>query len=365
MGYLERIYSSFPWFRLAQEGVSRGKVSTFPLIKPVLMADRYMPFPVPEAVMDRLHQVSNVAFDRYVSCVMPRADIFVGHEAVGLISGTRARQRGSAYVCDRGCTHMAWRERVLQEERDRFGIGKKRRPATYDREIEEYDRADLIVVPSGIARRSFIESGIAPDKVAVVPYGVSLERFHPVTRPDPGRFDVLFAGGLSARKGAFDLLESFRMAAIPGSHLTIAGTIDPEIESRHGDLLARPNITRAGHVPHDQLKDLMSRSHVLVLPSIEDGFGMVVSEAMACGCPAVVSENAGAADIVREGENGFVVPIRSPETIAARLTDLAHDPRRREKMGIAALETVRTLGGWETYGRQMVVKYRRLLDARV
>ena len=115
MGYLERSYSSFTWFQLAQEGVSREKVSTFPLIKPLPMAGRYLPFSVPEAVMDRLHQLSNVALDHYVSCVMPQADIFVGHEAVGLLSGTKAQRRGSAYVCDRGCTHMAWRERVLQD----------------------------------------------------------------------------------------------------------------------------------------------------------------------------------------------------------------------------------------------------------
>jgi len=364
MGHLERIYSGFPWFRLAREGVSRGKVSTFPFVRPMIMAARHLPFSVPGPIMDRMHEISAVTLDRYVSGVIPEADIFVGHEAAGLVSGTKARQRGMAYVCDRGCTHAAWRLNVLQEESERFGGKPVRPPRTLERELNEYAEADLIVVASEVARRSFVASGIAAEKVAVVPYGADLDRFRPVSRPDPGGFDILFVGQFSARKGAYDLLEAFRLASIPGSRLTIAGIAHPEIEVRHADLLERPDVVRIGHVPHERLKDLMSRSHVLVLPSIEDGFGMVVTEAMACGCPAIVSENTGAADIIGDGENGFVVPIRSPEAIAARLTALADDPQRRDAMGAAARETVRAAGGWEAYGRQMAAEYRRLLDAR-
>jgi glycosyltransferase involved in cell wall biosynthesis len=76
---------------------------------------------------------------------------------------------------------------------------------------------------------------------------------------------------------------------------------------------------------------------VFVLPSIEDGFGMVIGEAMACGCPVIASVNTGASELISDAVDGFIVPIRSPELIADRLQMLADNPELRQRMGSAAL----------------------------
>jgi glycosyltransferase involved in cell wall biosynthesis len=94
----------------------------------------------------------------------------------------------------------------------------------------------------------------------------------------------------------------------------------------------------------------MSRSHALVLPSIEDGFGLVLSEAMACGCPPIASNNTGAEDLFTDGVEGFLVPIRDPAAITARLQQLADSPELQRRMSAAALARVRSLGGWTDYG---------------
>ncbi|WP_102227267.1 glycosyltransferase family 4 protein [Acidimangrovimonas sediminis] len=353
LGVLERVYSGFPWSRLAREGVSRARVTTFPLVRPLLMGLRFLPFPVPKGTTDRLHQLSAASQDRFVARHMPPCDIFVGHEAVGLLSGREAQSRGALYVCDRGCSHIGWQYRLLDEEYARQGLPPPKRTPTLHRELAEYEAADLIVVASGMVRRSFLEEGFAPEKLAVIPYGVNVERFHPVGAPDPARFDILFVGALSVRKGARDLLTAFHAAKIPNKRLRLAGAITDEIRETCADLLDHPAIEILGHVPHERLKEVMSTSHLITLPSIEDGFGMVVAEAMACGCPAVVSENTGAADIVEEGVSGFVVPIRAPEVLAERFERIAAAPELRQAMSEAALARVAQMGGWSAYGEAM------------
>lgn len=364
LGHLETVYSGFPWSKLAREGVSRDRVQTFPWVRPLRMGLRHLPFGVPEAVVDAIHELSVVTLDRYVARTLPKSDIYVGHEAAGLISGVEAKRRGILYVCDRGCTHIAWRERILQEENERLGLKPRRRPNTYAREIEEYEQADLIVVPSQFVFESFVAEGVAPERLAVVPYGVNLQRFQPVASPAPDRFEVVFVGRISARKGVRDLLDGFHMAAVPNKKLTLVGTIDSEVRELLSRDLAAENVVLRGHVPQPELKEILSRSHVFCLPSIEDGFGMAIGEAMACGCPPVVTHNAGGSLLVRDGENGFVVPMRDPKAIAERFERLAGDPILREAMGAAALASVQSLGGWESYGREMVEVYARALAAR-
>jgi glycosyltransferase involved in cell wall biosynthesis len=108
-----------------------------------------------------------------------------------------------------------------------------------------------------------------------------------------------------------------------------------------------------GHIPQPELKQLMSRSHVMVLPSIEEGLALVQAQALACGCPAIGTHHTGAEDLFTDGKEGFVVPIRNPRSISDRLQLLADDPQRRDSMSEAALERVKGMGGWEEYGNKM------------
>ncbi|MBV8474440.1 MAG: glycosyltransferase [Hyphomicrobiales bacterium] len=364
LGVLERVYSGFPWSRLRREGVSRDKVRTFPFVRPFVMGLRLLPFDVPEVVADSIHEFSLVTLDHFVARSLPDGDVYVGHEGAGLVSGAEAQRRGMLYVCDRGCTHMAWREELLQAEHDRLGLPPRRRPNTYEREIEEYDRADLIVVPSEFARASFIEKGVSEDKLAVVPYGVDLQRFHPVGRPADVGFQIVFVGYLSVRKGAGDLLTAFKLANIPGKRLLLIGQIEPDVMMLYADLLNRDDVTTVGHVPNAMLKAHLGESHVFCLPSLEEGQALVVCEAMACGCAPVVTANTGATSIVHDGANGYVVPIRAPEDIAAHFERLAADRELRDRLGAAALASVRELGGWSAYGGGAVAAYRRALARR-
>jgi glycosyltransferase involved in cell wall biosynthesis len=166
------------------------------------------------------------------------------------------------------------------------------------------------------------------------------------------------------RKGAHDLFAAFSKLRHPRKRLTIAGIIAPEILRCLSAELGREDVRALGPVPHLKLKALMAGSDVLVLPSVEEGLALVQVEALACGCPIIATTNTGALDLITDGQEGFIVPIRAPEAIAERLQRLADDPALRRSMGEAALGKARLINGWQSYGDQMVETYSRALKAR-
>src|SRR6202000_3417649 len=120
-------------------------------------------------------------------------------------------------------------------------------------------------------------------------------------------FRVLFVGQIAVRKGVHLLAEAFKKANLPNSELVLVGAASKSKKALI-DAMNVPNLQFMGPVPNARLASVYSTASVFIMPSLEDGFGMVALEAMACGCPVIISSNAGAADLVNEGVNGYVVP---------------------------------------------------------
>jgi len=107
-----------------------------------------------------------------------------------------------------------------------------------------------------------------------------------------------------------------------------------------------------------------SQASIFVLPSIEDGFGLVLAEAMACGLPIVATTNTGAPDLITDGVEGFIVPIRNPLALREKVLRLYEDPVLREEMSAAALRRAHGLGGWKSYADRALLVYRERLADR-
>jgi glycosyltransferase involved in cell wall biosynthesis len=191
--------------------------------------------------------------------------------------------------------------------------------------------------------------GMAPEKVHVIPYGVRLDRFAPSLPPPGDSFDVLFAGQISLRKGVPYLLEAFARLRHPRKTLTLAGAMQDDVRGLLPKLPTE-NVTFAGIVPQAELASLMSRSHVLALPSVEEGLALVQGQALACGCPVIATTATGAEDLFTDRVEGFILADRNTDALADRLQQLADDPALRERMSAAALARVKSFGGWDTYG---------------
>jgi glycosyltransferase involved in cell wall biosynthesis len=156
-------------------------------------------------------------------------------------------------------------------------------------------------------------------------------------------------GCAGPRKGFLDLLKAFSLLNHPRKRLVLIGSISSEAKALL-ESADQSSIELLGSVDNAQLREHYSRASVFVLPSIEEGLAMVIGEAMACGCPVIASTNTGASELIANGVDGFIVPIRSPELIAERLQLLADDPDLRQGIGHAALARVQQLGGWDAYG---------------
>ena len=350
-GHLRKLYTSWPWARVKREGLPHELVDTFPYLQGtdhILNRSRFYP----AAVSVEVNRLNALWFDAYTRRRIPACDALIGISGSSLLTGQLVQSRGGRFICDRGSTHQVFQERVLREEYARWGVPlAPEMPHIGLREEKIYAMADAITVPSSVARRSFLQMGLAPGKVEVIPYGVRLDRFRKTAdAPDPGDlFEVLFAGQVSLRKGVPYLLEAFRRLRHPRKRLTIVGGMQDHMRALL-QTLPTEHVVIVGSVPQAELIDRMSRSHVMMLPSIEEGLALVQAQAMACECPVIATEATGAEDLFTDGIEGFIVPDRDVDALAARLQQLADDPALRDRMAAAARLRMQTVGGWEEYG---------------
>ena len=355
-GHLEAIYSTWPRRRLQREGLPQSRVHTFPWygLPEYLLGRTGLDLP---RLHDELGYRNALAFDRWTDRQVrsmlrrgTRPDALIGISGSSLRAGQRVQREGGIFICDRGSTHQRFQEQIVSEEYRRWGVD---RPVSDLRDTlrEEaiYEAADAITVPSSAARRSFIEMGVPEHKVHVIPYGVRLEQFTPTGMPPAGEFSVLFAGSVGLRKGVPYLLEAFASVRATRKRLRVIGSVQKEMRSVL-DRLPREHVEFLGVLPQAELAAWMSRSHALVLPSIEEGLALVQAQALACGCPVLCSTNTGGEDLFTDGVEGFIVPVRDPAALADRMQRLADNPSLHDAMRAAALARVRTLGGWNTYG---------------
>jgi glycosyltransferase involved in cell wall biosynthesis len=347
--HLQRIYSTWPWARLKREGLPRELVRSFPYIHTMdylMLRTRFYP----AALSTRMGEWNALAFDRWTERLIEPCDAFVAISGAGLLTGKKLQAAGGRFICDRGSTHHRFQQQVVAEEHRRWKIAQ---PASTHRvtlrEEAIYEVADAITVPSNVSRRSFLEMGVAAEKVHVIPYGVRLDRFAPAGAPPGDSFEVLFAGQVSLRKGVPYLLEAFARLRHPRKRLTVVGSVQNEIR----ELLRRlpvEGVVFTGSVAQAELARMMSRSHVLVLPSVEEGLALVQGQAMACGCPVIATTATGAENLLSDGVEGFIVAPRDVDALAERMQQMADDPGLRERMSAAALERLKSLGGWDRYG---------------
>ena len=359
-GHLDRIYSTWPWARLKREGLSRTKVATFPWIHgPEMLLRRFGADPA--WLLDRTGYANALLFDAWTNRAIergPAPDVLVGISGSSLATGQSVQQRGGRFVCDRGSSHQRFQDRIVSEEYRRWNIaGAVTDPRDTRREVAIYDMADAITVPSSFAAASFVEEGVPRDKLHVIPYGVRLEEFGQVAEPPPDRFEVLFVGSVSLRKGIPYLLEAFAHLRCRFKRLRVVGSISAEMRGVLGRL-PQEHVEFLGPIPQAQLPRVMSTSHALVLPSIEEGLALVQGQALACGCPVIATANTGAEDLFTDRVEGFILPVRRVDLLTAALQQLCDDPTLQRRMSEAALRRVTELGGWDTYGR----RWERLLE---
>jgi glycosyltransferase involved in cell wall biosynthesis len=217
---------------------------------------------------------------------------------------------------------------------------------------EECALADRILTFSSFHTRTFVEMGIEKAKFIEVPLGVDFSLFRPngaLQRAPDRRFRVLFVGQITQRKGLSYLVEGFQKAHIPDSELLLVGDI------RGTDSPWR-DVPGVRHLPaqlRTALPAIYAAADVFVMPSLIEGFCLTAMEAMASGLPTIVTPNAFGDAVVRDGVEGWTVPIRDSDAIAECLVRLHDDPEQRREIGARARRRAEDYS-WETYERRIV-----------
>lgn len=240
-------------------------------------------------------------------------------------------------------------------------------------------RAGHTTVLNGNVREILLDNGVPAERVSHVPNGVSTGKFDAVTDADRGRVReqlglegarvVFFAGTVMPRKGVAELVRA--LDRVVNGHgvedvvLVIAGEadLDEAYAERVRSLIAEAGLEEqvvfTGYLTDETLLPLYGASDVFVLPSFEEGFGMVVSEAMAAGTPAVASRISGIDQQIDDGTAGVLVDPGDVEGFAEALAGLLSDPERRREMGERCRERARRFS-WESVTDQYVDVYRGL-----
>ena len=302
--------------------------------------------------------IDRETLDKYVASKITKPTILIALSGSGLRSGKKVKEKGGVYICDRGSSHIRYQNEILTEEYKKWGLKFEGiDPRIIKKEEEEYALADYITIPSEFVKQSFIEKGISPNKLVKIPYGARLDRFKKTGESDKNSFKVLWVGAVSFQKGFLYALEAFKKLEHTTKEFIVIGAVSDDIIKliNTKDLT---NVSFKGNIPNSELVQYYSTSNVFLLPSIQDGFGMVLAEAMACGCPVIASTNTGAADLFTDAVEGFIVPIRSVELLTQRMQELADNEILRKQMSEAAILKVQSLGGWNTYG----TGFKKLID---
>jgi glycosyltransferase involved in cell wall biosynthesis len=175
--------------------------------------------------------------------------------------------------------------------------------------------ADQCIVASSFTGQTLVENGVPKDRIHLVPLGVELGRYS--DRPkEIGPFRVVFVGQMVQRKGLEYLLKAWKRLRLPNAELVLAGR--GRVDRR---LLAEfaSEFKYVGELSNAELRELYITSDLFCMPSLVEGYGLVYLEALACGLPVIATRNTGAADMVQDGREGFIVPIQDVEALAEKL----------------------------------------------
>lgn len=293
-------------------------------------------------------------------------DIFLFYNGSGLYSCRFAQSKGIVTVVEAVNSHVHYQEQILKEEHLALNLPwapfnekeKKRR-------IDEYKEADYILLPSEFVKNSFLELGFPEQKLLKVPYGFSplsnanADKHSEVKSDD---FTVLYVGSISVRKGLRYLLQAFEKLQHPRKKLIIVG---PKTKlTGIDDLHIPPQVNFMGILKGEALKEAYRSANVFCLPSIEEGLALVLGEALSFGLPIIATTNTGASDIISDGKEGYIVPIRDSNSIYEKLQLLVDNKVLYETMKISAREKSLQLNGWEETGRLLVSTLSRIKNKK-
>lgn len=348
------------------EGLDRQRVSQLPLPYLTTQVLRY------SGVLseDKTNLHFGIAYDREVKQLLGEFQVFHWVQALGMESAKKAKKNRTLCVCDVRAEHIDSQEETLREEYDLLSLPYiSSRVSLRERLLMEIELADYIIIGSDYAAQTFVTRGYPFERVFILPYGVNLNQFRTQSNIRINAndnlnhpFRILFAGQVIPRKGVHYLIQAFEDIKLPCSELILIGSVEPNYGTYiTKNFLAKKNIKFMGPLPQGELFRYYQNCDVFVMPTLSEGSAVVIYEAMAAGLPIITTPNAGA--VVRNGKEGYIVPIRDIDALKEKLVYLYEHPVERQVMGKDAKERVKEFT-WERYGERLLAIYDQILKTQ-
>lgn len=348
------LHSLLTTYRRSHPELDAAKIEVIdPLITLAIIAARRLGL-VSASQWDTLLRRSSQRFQRAAAtiAVARHARALVCYDRFALHAFEALEDTGIARVLDMSIAHPAALREILLEERERFPQFERSLSVAgvtdddFAQTVDEAMLADLVLVGSEFVRDTCVSNGVPANRIRVVPYGIDPNRFRSPPRDvGNGPLRVLFVGQIGQRKGITYLLDACRALGPAKIALKLCGTL---IDGKEALADYDGHFEYVGYVPHSKIHELYLQSDIFVLPTLAEGLSQVCLEAMASGLPVITTTHSGLAGIIEDGENGFIVPIRSAEAVADRLDHLYQARDRILSMGQAARTTASRFT-WERY----------------
>jgi glycosyltransferase involved in cell wall biosynthesis len=276
---------------------------------------------------------------------------FWGFQGSCLNSLKSAKSKGAIAIAEFATAHVNSAIRILQAEKKKNpewadSISNLYFPDWYlSRLKEEPFAADYCVVASSFSRKSLENEGVGSEKIIDLPLGADLKRFWFKVRVKKDYFQILFVGGVGQRKGIKYLLDAVKKISSDRIKLKIIG---PVMGSGKAFKSYSTYYDYLGKLDQDEIVRVMHESDCLVLPSLFEGFGLVIPEAMATGIPVIASTRTAAPEIIRQGVDGFVLEPEDVDGLVEKIEWLASNKEKAVEMGKNAAERANEFS-WSAY----------------
>lgn len=359
---LSEIITSYPSLSLKDYGILKPKIKSI-IIKEVLMKI-FSKF----SFIEKFFNYENFLCEMFAKKAsklinFEDLDIIVGWSSFSKETFIRLKNSNCIKVLERGSSHIQFQEKVLKKEYQEINI-KPKLPSKklIERELIEYELADFISVPSEFVKKTFIEYGVNENKIIKTPYGVDLKEFNfeDTKRPENDNFRIISTGTISVRKGSHILIDAFKELKLNNAELMFVGPIENDFKKilkRYDNLKDVIFIKKQNQ---KNLKYFYNNSDLFILNSIEDGFGMVIPQAMACGLPIICTENTGGSETVDNGINGYILPVKDSVMLKNKICEFYYNRSKLKKFSNNSLKKVNDLS-WNFYGKEIIKKYKSLL----
>ncbi len=349
-GYLHKLVTSYPKFEAKKYGITPNNIISI----------------VSKEIITRFwHKITNKAyfgtffcnyFDKLASYQMPMdSDVYIIWSGYALYSIHRIRKHNpkAIIILERGSAHITEQAKLLAATSEKTEMNQR----MIAKELAEYEAVDIISTISVFARKSFELHNFSNDRIFVNNMGVDLQEFpfydrKVKTEKEP--FIVGYVGMMSTRKNIKGLINVVKILTEKGLNikLCLVGSIDNTTFDETS--LNQNFIDYRGSYPQNKLHEFYKQMDLFIINSIEDGFGMVILQAMSTGLAVIGTTNTGTPDVVSDYEQGFVIPIENDEILSEKIRFCYENRDKCLEMGQNARKRVEKGFSWEDYGNRYV-----------